>query len=110
MDPKKGRRVRKIEVPTDSVPEFELGDTAADIKQRRQERETRAREEAQQQQWREEEARSVEARAEETHSQEEGVAEKGPEQRKVTLNRGWSRGGTITVTIQEGPHDQHLSH
>ena len=29
----KGRRVRKIEVPTDSVPEFELGDTAADIQQ-----------------------------------------------------------------------------
>ena len=31
MGPKKGRRVRKIEVPTDSVPEFELGDTVADI-------------------------------------------------------------------------------
>ena len=25
MGPKKGRRVRKIQVPTDSVPEFELG-------------------------------------------------------------------------------------
>ena len=25
MGPKKGRRVRKIEVPIDSVPEFELG-------------------------------------------------------------------------------------
>ena len=25
MGSKKGRRVRKIEVPTDSVPEFELG-------------------------------------------------------------------------------------
>ena len=31
MGPKKGRRVRKIEGPTDSVPEFELGDTGADI-------------------------------------------------------------------------------
>ena len=39
MGPKKGRRVRKIEVPTDSVPEFVLGDTAADFEQRGQERE-----------------------------------------------------------------------
>ena len=39
MGPKKGRRVRKIKVPTDSVPEFELGDTVADIQQRREERE-----------------------------------------------------------------------
>ena len=45
MGPKKGRRVRKIEVPTDSVPEFELGDTEADIKRRREEREAREREE-----------------------------------------------------------------
>ena len=45
MGPKKGRRVRKIEVPTYSVPEFELGDTAADIQQN-EERETREREEA----------------------------------------------------------------
>ena len=28
MVPKKGRRVREIEVPTDSVPEFKLGDTS----------------------------------------------------------------------------------
>ena len=28
MSPKKGRRVRKTDVPTDSVPEFELEDTA----------------------------------------------------------------------------------
>ena len=27
--------MRKIEVPTDSVPEFELGDTAADTQRRR---------------------------------------------------------------------------
>ena len=27
MGPQKGRRVRKIEVPIDSVPEFELGDS-----------------------------------------------------------------------------------
>ena len=31
MAPNKSRRVRKIEVPTDSVPEFELGDPAVDI-------------------------------------------------------------------------------
>ena len=34
MGPKKDRRVRKIEVPTDSVPEFGLVDTEADIQQR----------------------------------------------------------------------------
>ena len=44
MVPKKGRRVREIEVPTYSVPEFELGDTAADIQQRREKREARQRE------------------------------------------------------------------
>ena len=46
MGPKKGRRVRKIVVPTDSVPTFELGDTAAGIQRRRQERGVREREEA----------------------------------------------------------------
>ena len=35
MGPKKGRRVRKIEVPTDSGPEFKMGDTAADIQWRK---------------------------------------------------------------------------
>ena len=34
IGPKKGRRVRKIAVPTASVPEFELGDTAMNIQQR----------------------------------------------------------------------------
>ena len=71
MGPKKGRRERKIEVPTDSVPKFELGDTAADIQRRREQWEAREREDAQQQQQSEEEAR-----AEETHSQQEAVAEK----------------------------------
>ena len=50
MGQKKGRRVRKIKVPTDSVPEFELGETAVDIQRRREEREARKREEAQQEQ------------------------------------------------------------
>ena len=44
MGPKKGRRVRKIKDPT--VPKFELGDTAADIQRRREEREARVMEEA----------------------------------------------------------------
>ena len=34
----RGRR-RKIEVPADTQPQFELGDTAADIERRRGERE-----------------------------------------------------------------------
>ena len=42
----RGRR-RKIEVPTDSQPQFQLGDTAEDIERRRQreEREERERQE-----------------------------------------------------------------
>ena len=36
--------MRKIEVPTDTRAEFEMGDTAGDI-QRREEREAREREE-----------------------------------------------------------------
>ena len=38
----KGRR-RKNEVPTDSQPQFELGDTAEDIGKRRSDREMRGR-------------------------------------------------------------------
>ena len=34
-------RRRKIEVPTDTQPQFELGDTAEDIERRRREREER---------------------------------------------------------------------
>ena len=36
----RGRR-RKIEVPTDTQPQFELGDTAEDTERRRREREDR---------------------------------------------------------------------
>ena len=36
----RGRR-RKIEVPTDTQPQFELGDTAEDIERRRRERQVR---------------------------------------------------------------------
>ena len=63
MGPKKGRRVKQIEVPPDSVPEFELGgDTLADIHRRREDREARKREEAHQQQQREEGERRESAR------------------------------------------------
>ena len=36
----KGRR-KKVEVPTDTQPQFQLGDTAGDTKSRRREREER---------------------------------------------------------------------
>ena len=75
MGRKKHRRVRKI-VPTDSVLEFELGDTVSDIQWRREEREARQRDEAQQKQQRKEKTRRKEARVEESHSQEGVVAEK----------------------------------
>ena len=70
MGPNKGRRVRKIINPTDTPTEFELGDMAADIQQRREEREAREREEEAQKQ--KEEA----MREATTHSAEEGVSEK----------------------------------
>ena len=69
IGPKKDRRVRKIEVPTDSVPKFQLGDTVADVQQRREEREAREREEEAQKHW-EEEARREEERREDTLSRE----------------------------------------
>ena len=77
MGPKKGRRVRKKEIPTDSVPEFELRDTAADIQQRREEREAREREEIQQQRQRKDEAR-----AEELHSQRRDNQKKAQDRKK----------------------------
>ena len=69
MGHKKGRRVRKIEVPTDTPPEFKLGYMVADIQQRREEREATEREEEAQKQR--EEAR----REETTHAPEERVSE-----------------------------------
>ena len=55
----RGRRVRKIEVPTYTPTEFEFGYRAADIQRRRLEREAREREEDAQKQ-------TGEARKEET--------------------------------------------
>ena len=80
--------MRKIEVPTDSVPQFEPGNTAVDIQWRRQEREAREREEAQEQQQREEEPRREETRAEELHSQVEGQPEKGPRTERSDTETG----------------------
>ena len=43
MGPKKGRRMRKIEIPTDTPTEFELGDRAADIQRREKRHRNRGR-------------------------------------------------------------------
>ena len=48
----RGRR-RKIEVPTDSQPQFELGDIAEDIERRRRERGLREERDRQEQEERE---------------------------------------------------------
>ena len=79
MGCKKSRRVRKIEVSTDSVSEFELGDIVVDIQWRMQEREARERE-AQQQ--REEEARRQEQR---NHTCKRELQKKAHDRKKVTL-------------------------
>ena len=73
MGPKEGRRVRKIDVPTDTPLELELGDTVADIQQReREEREAREREEEPQKQrkeaWMEETTHSARDRVAEKHA------------------------------------------
>ena len=70
MGPKRGRRVRKTDVPMDTPTEFELVDTATDIQRRREERKARERDEEAQRQ-------REEARREETaHSADEGLAKK----------------------------------
>ena len=79
MGPKKGKRVRKIKVPTDSVLRW---GTLADIQQRREEREARERKEKAQKQM--EESRKEET----THSAEEGVSESVQRQTKVTWIHG----------------------
>ena len=62
MVPKNYRKVGKIKIPTDSVPEFGLEDAIADIQWTREAMEARKREEEEQKQ-REEETR----REEQTH-------------------------------------------
>ena len=62
-------RRRKIEVPTDTQPKFELGDTAEDIERRRREREERDERERIEQEERDRERMGRERREE---SQERG--------------------------------------
>ena len=57
----RGKR-RKIEVPTDFQPQFELGDAAEDIVRRRREREERQERERQEQEEKEREVGTREAR------------------------------------------------
>ena len=64
----RGRR-RKIEVPRDTQPQFELGDTAEDTERRRREREERDERERREQEERDRERREREGRGE---SQERG--------------------------------------
>ena len=64
----KGRR-RKIEVPTDTQPQFELGDTAEDIERRRMGREERDERERREQEDRDKERMERQRREE---SQERG--------------------------------------
>ena len=110
MGPEKGRKnVRKIEVPTDTPTEFELGDTAADI-QRREDREQREKEAEKQQREEREEAKTAETP--QSHS-EEGVAEKRPRtdtSNSEMDNRGWRKGEHMPITIQaqERTYDKHL--
>ena len=61
---RKGRR-RKIEVPTDTQPRFELGDTAEDIERRRREREERDEKERREQEERDREKMERERKEEE---------------------------------------------
>ena len=53
----RGRR-RKIGVPTDTQPQYELGDTTEDIERRRREREERERREMEERERREMEDRA----------------------------------------------------
>ena len=106
MDSKKGRRVTRIEVPTDSIPEFELwqiysggGRRGMQEKGRKGNRNRGRRPETSRPGGRK-------------HTQQRKESQKNVQgQIKVTKNRGWRRGGhiaVITFMIQEGVHDQHI--
>ena len=98
MGSKKGRRIRKIKVPTDTPTEFELGDTTADIQRRRKEREARERKEEAQKQR--EEARKEET----THSAEEGVAEKRERTDKTDIEMNTEAGGEADTSQLHSRH------
>ena len=100
MGRKKVRRVRKIELPTDSVSEFQLGGTAADIQGRREEREVRERKKEPQKQ-------REEARREKTaHLPGKGLAEKHERtDRRDTEMDTCTEGGGEACTSQS--HSRH---
>ena len=108
MGPKKGRRVRRIQVPTDSVREFELRHTVADIQWRKQE--GGQREGTGTKMATEGEQEGGGKSGGNTFSRGRSCRGKARNGEKCQRNRGWRRGMTITVTIQKGAHDQHLSH
>ena len=104
MGPKTGGRVRKIKVPTDSVPEFELGDTVANIQQMKEEKDARERDEAQ----REEESRREETREEETHKRRE-LEKIDSDQKSDTETEARGEAGPSQSQDERGVHDQHIS-
>ena len=77
MGPKEGRRVRKIEVPTDTPTELDLGDTAAGIEKQREET---------------------------THSAEEGMAEKHPRTDKSDTEMDTEGGGEAGTSQSQSRH------
>ena len=85
----RGRR-RKIEVPTDTQPQFELGDTAEDIERRRRERGRGER-------WRRERREMEERERERLETEMIGVTEETEE----TQDRGEKRPRTDTHTDPE---------
>ena len=90
VGPKIGRRERKIDVPTDNIPEFELGDTAADIQQMRLEGEQRRGRRHSNRGKKRHGGRWQERR---NHTcKRRGIHEKGPGPKKVTLKPEPARG------------------
>ena len=88
----RGRR-RKIEVPTDTQPQFELGDTAEDIEGRRREKEER-------------DEREREERTRGKGQREDGEREEGREPGKAQIASRrrtdvgcWSQGRQILPTL-----------
>ena len=70
-------RKRKIEVPRDTQPQFELGDTAEDIERRRIEREKRDERERSEPDEREKQSIEREGREESQESKKESVNRHG---------------------------------
>ena len=107
MGPKKGRRVRKIEVPTVSVPELSWG-TQRQIssgrgRRGRQEKGRRHKNRGRMRPGGEE------ARAEETHSQEEGITEKRPKTEKSdSETEAGGEAAPSQLRYKKGAPDQHL--